>query len=108
ALFGREPLTYEEVVLAPGGGRRGAADVRGRPLTPHAPPLEYLRDHGLSRISRRLLSGGALDVVATAAPGIKDILILGKVKQLERGGSADLIILDAPAAGHPPTSPCSR
>jgi anion-transporting ArsA/GET3 family ATPase len=46
------------------------------------------------------VSSGALDVVATAAPGIKDILILGKVKQLERAGAADLIVLDAPAAGH--------
>ena len=62
--------------------------------------LEYLQDHGLSRISRRLVSSGALDVVATAAPGIKDILLLGKVKQLERAGVADLIVLDAPAAGH--------
>src|SRR5207237_857890 len=42
----------------------------------------------------------ALDVVATAAPGIRDILVLGKVKQLERAGAADLIVLDAPAAGH--------
>jgi anion-transporting ArsA/GET3 family ATPase len=33
-------------------------------------------------------------------PGIKDILILGKVKQLERAKAADLILLDAPAAGH--------
>ncbi|HKA85539.1 MAG TPA: hypothetical protein VKD21_16830, partial [Acidimicrobiales bacterium] len=62
--------------------------------------LEYLRDHGLSRLSKRLVSSGALDVVATAAPGIKDILLLGKVKQLERAGAADLIVLDAPAAGH--------
>jgi anion-transporting ArsA/GET3 family ATPase len=46
------------------------------------------------------VSTGALDVVATAAPGIKDILLLGKVKQLERAGAADLIVLDAPAAGH--------
>jgi anion-transporting ArsA/GET3 family ATPase len=38
--------------------------------------------------------------VATAAPGIDDILVLGKVKQLERLGTADLILLDAPAAGH--------
>jgi anion-transporting ArsA/GET3 family ATPase len=44
--------------------------------------------------------GGALDVVATAAPGIEDILVLGKVKQLERSGTVDLILLDAPAAGH--------
>ncbi len=100
ALFGREPLTYEQVELSPGGGREGAADIRGRTLTPDDALLEYLRDHGLSRISRRLLSGGALDVVATAAPGIKDILILGKVKQLEREKVADVILLDAPAAGH--------
>jgi anion-transporting ArsA/GET3 family ATPase len=46
------------------------------------------------------MESGALDVVSTAAPGIRDILILGKVKQLERGRAADLIVLDAPAAGH--------
>ncbi|HEX2383899.1 MAG TPA: ArsA-related P-loop ATPase, partial [Acidimicrobiales bacterium] len=100
SLFGREPLTYEEVTLSPGGGPEGAADIRGRTLTPDDALLEYLRDHGMSRISRRLVSSGALDVVATAAPGIKDILILGKVKQLERTGKVDLLILDAPAAGH--------
>jgi len=47
-----------------------------------------------------LLSSGVIDVVATAAPGIKDILVLGKVKQLERAEVADLIVVDAPAAGH--------
>ena len=46
------------------------------------------------------MTSGALDMVATAAPGIRDILVLGKVKQLERAGAADLIVLDAPAAGH--------
>jgi len=100
SLFGREPLTYDEVTLSGGGGPEAAADIRGRTLTPDDALLEYLRDHGMSRISRRLVSSGALDVVATAAPGIKDILILGKVKQLERAGTADLLILDAPAAGH--------
>jgi anion-transporting ArsA/GET3 family ATPase len=41
-----------------------------------------------------------LDVVATAIPGIRDVLVLGKVKQLERGHAADLIVVDAPATGH--------
>jgi anion-transporting ArsA/GET3 family ATPase len=100
SVFGREPLTYEEITLSSGGGPEGAADIRGRTLTPDDALLEYLRDHGLSRISKRLMTSGALDVVSTAAPGIKDILILGKVKQLERAGVADLIVLDAPAAGH--------
>jgi anion-transporting ArsA/GET3 family ATPase len=99
-MFAHAELGYDEVVLSAGGGPDGAADVRARTLTADAALLEYLQDHGLSRISRRLVSSGALDVVATAAPGIKDILLLGKVKQLERGGVADLIVLDAPAAGH--------
>ncbi|HZQ28022.1 MAG TPA: ArsA-related P-loop ATPase [Acidimicrobiales bacterium] len=101
AAFGQpDSLTYEEVVLSPGGGPGGAADVRGRTLTPDDALLEYLEDHGMRRISKRLLSSGAIDVVSTAVPGIKDILVLGKVKQLERSNTADLIVLDAPAAGH--------
>jgi anion-transporting ArsA/GET3 family ATPase len=46
------------------------------------------------------MTSGALDMVATAIPGIRDILVLGKIKQMERAGLADLLILDAPAAGH--------
>jgi anion-transporting ArsA/GET3 family ATPase len=41
-----------------------------------------------------------LDVVSTAIPGIREILVLGKVKQLERSGAPDLLLLDAPATGH--------
>ncbi|MBW3669660.1 MAG: hypothetical protein KY443_10675 [Actinobacteria bacterium] len=93
AAFGRDdPLTYDEVELAPA--------IRARTLTPDDALLEYLEDHGMKRVSKRLLSSGAIDVVATAVPGIKDILVLGKVKQLERAGTADLILVDAPAAGH--------
>lgn len=93
SAFGRpDALTYQETELAPG--------VRARTLTPDDALLEYLEDHGMRRISKRLLSSGAIDVVATAVPGIKDILVLGKVKQLERAEVADLIVLDAPAAGH--------
>lgn len=99
AMFGRPDLGYDEIVLS-AGGPEGAGDVRARTITPDQALLEYLKDHGLSRISKRLVASGALDVVATAAPGIKDILLLGKVKQLERSGTADLIVLDAPAAGH--------
>ena len=99
-MYGQSQLEYEQVTLSAGGGPAGGGEVRARTLTPDEALLDYLRDHGLSRISKRLVSSGALDVVATAAPGIKDILILGKVKQLERLGEADLLILDAPAAGH--------
>jgi len=107
SAFGHsDTLTYDETILARGGGADGAADVRARSVTPDDALLEYLQDHGMRRISRRLVATGALDVVATAAPGIKDILVLGKVKQLERaaaaGGAdaAEFVVLDGPAAGH--------
>ena len=74
--------------------------VRARRITPDDALLEYLADHGMKRISRRLVSSGALDVVATAIPGIRDILVLGRVKSIERGRSVDLILVDAPATGH--------
>lgn len=99
-MFDQPALDYDETVLSAGGGRVGEGEVRARTLTPDEALLDYLRDHGLSRISKRLVSSGALDVVATAAPGIKDILVLGKVKQLERAADTDLLVLDAPAAGH--------
>ena len=99
-MFGQSALGYDEVVLSAGGGPGGEGEVRARTLTPDDALVDYLRDHGLSRLSSRLASSGALDVVAPAAPGIKDILILGKVKQLERQGAVDLLVLDAPAAGH--------
>ena len=91
--FGRSgDLGYEEVVLAPG--------VRARRLTPDDALIEYLEDHGLRRVSHRLARSGVLDVVATAIPGIRDVLVLGKVKQLERERAADLIVVDGPATGH--------
>jgi arsenite-transporting ATPase len=61
---------------------------------------DYLDSHGLKRVSKRLASSGIIDVVATAAPGIDDIVVLGKLKQLERTGGYDLIVVDGPAAGH--------
>lgn len=92
SCLGTPPLEYEEVQARPG--------LRARTLTPDQALLEYLEDRGLRRVSKRLVSSGALDVVATAVPGMKDILVLGKVKQLERASAADLILIDAPAAGH--------
>jgi anion-transporting ArsA/GET3 family ATPase len=93
AAFGREgDLGYEEEVL---GG-----SVRARRLTPDDALVEYLEDHGLKRVSKRLAHSGVLDVVSTAIPGIRDVLVLGKIKQLEREQVADLIVVDAPATGH--------
>ena len=98
-LFGWEAaFDYEEAVLYE--ARTGAGRVRGRVITPDDALVEYLEDHGLRRVARRLVAAGVLEVVATAIPGIREVLVLGKVKQLERSGAFDLIVFDAPAAGH--------
>ncbi|MEO5901849.1 MAG: ArsA-related P-loop ATPase, partial [Ilumatobacteraceae bacterium] len=85
-------------------GRPGLATLLGDvpivTITAADALAEYLDTHGLRRVSRRLISSGVIDVVATAAPGIEDIVVLGKIKQLERSGDWDLILVDGPAAGH--------
>jgi anion-transporting ArsA/GET3 family ATPase len=103
-LFGRDQrVDYEGVVLAANGS---GGEVTARAVRPDAALVEYLHLHGMRRLSRRLVSSGALDVVATAVPGMPDMLVLGKLKQMERAAAAgqtdaaDLIVLDAPAAGH--------
>jgi len=101
ALFGvDDALGYDELELVAAGHPPGAGSVRARTLTPDDALVEYLDAHGMRRVSKRLTRAGLVDVVATAVPGIKDILVLGKVKQLERDEVADVIVVDAPAAGH--------
>jgi anion-transporting ArsA/GET3 family ATPase len=83
----------EAAIIPPG-------TVHARTITPDAALLEYLDDHGMRRFSRRLLSSGIVDIVAGAIPGIRDILVLGKIKQIEQQQVADLVLVDAPATGH--------
>ena len=111
--FGRSvPLDYAGSVLKAAGAdpdrghRRGSTPpippgtVRARTITPDDALLEYLADHGLRRVSKRLMSSGIIDLVAGSIPGIRDVLVLGKVKQIERSRIADLVLVDAPATGH--------
>ncbi|MEZ5137291.1 MAG: ArsA-related P-loop ATPase [Acidimicrobiales bacterium] len=100
AMYGSPAFSYDEVTLAEADEAVGRAAVRARTLTPDEALVEYLEDSGMGRISKRLMTSGALDMVATAIPGIRDILVLGKIKQMERERLADVLILDAPAAGH--------
>ena len=68
-------------------------------ITPGAALADYFDSLGLGRVSRRLLAAGIVDLVASTAPGIDDLLILGKIKQLEQTGDWDLIVVDGPPAG---------
>lgn len=100
-------FSYDDVVLVEGelqndGVNKGSVPgrIRARVLTSDAALLDYLDTHGLKRVTARLVRAGALDVVATAIPGIRSVLVLGKIRQLEESKTADLIVVDAPATGH--------
>jgi len=86
-----------------GNGTTHSAQIRARTLSPEDALTEYLVDHGLRRVAKRLVNSGTLDLVATAVPGVRDVLVLGQIVQLERAGAVDLIVVDGPAAGHATT-----
>ena len=87
-----KPLGPKVVTVTP--------QITAQLVTPMQALDDYLRDHGMRGVTSQLSRLGILDVVASAAPGIDDILVLAKIKQLEKQRVADLMIVDAPAAGH--------
>lgn len=98
-LFGGGTLGYDPSEISPG--------VWGMNIVPEEALAEYLRvQYHMNRISKAFTSTHFVDYITTAAPGLKDILMLGKIWYLEQGRSAgpkhsfDTIIVDAPAAGH--------
>jgi anion-transporting ArsA/GET3 family ATPase len=98
-LLGADRLSYDDTPIdVPGRGATGR--IRGRRIQPDDALADYLDRAGLGPLASRLTRSGAIEVVATAAPGIRDLLTLGKIRQLEQGGDADLIVVDAPATGH--------
>jgi len=96
------PLTYGErrVGLAPGGGA-----VYALAVDPEEALLEYLEMfYNLGRAGRALRRFGAIDFITTVAPGMRDVLLTGKVKEAtgrrSNGRSAyDAVVLDAPPTG---------
>ena len=98
-LLGGSSVSYDPAELSPG--------VWGMNIVPEEALAEYLEvQYHMRRVSRVFSSTHFLDYVTTAAPGLKDILVLGKVWYLEQGRSKgvrhdfDTIVVDAPAAGH--------
>ncbi|MGY9071528.1 MAG: ArsA family ATPase [Acidimicrobiales bacterium] len=68
-------------------------------LAPDRTLEAYLNDHALKRLGDRMARTGMLDLVATATPGVSELLTLGRFRQLAETG-ADVVVVDAPAAGH--------
>lgn len=101
-LFDSPPLPYKErrIAVAPGGG-----EVRALAVDVQEALLEYLdMFYRLGSAGRALKKFGAFDFATTIAPGVRDVLLTGKVKEtLTRtvNGSRvyDAVVLDAPPTG---------
>jgi anion-transporting ArsA/GET3 family ATPase len=102
-LFDTPPLPYEErrVAVAPGGG-----EVFGLAIDANEAVLEYLEMYyRLGRAGKLLDRLGALEFATTIAPGLRDVLLIGKtyeaVRRLRPGGghTYDAVVLDAPPTG---------
>ncbi|MEV6714856.1 ArsA-related P-loop ATPase [Lentzea sp. NPDC051208] len=102
-LFDRAPLPYSEerIASAPGGG-----EVHALAVDAEAALLEYLAMfYNLGFAGRTLRKMGAIEFATTLAPGLRDVLLTGKVKEcVNRTGADgrhlyDAVVLDAPPTG---------
>jgi anion-transporting ArsA/GET3 family ATPase len=102
-LFDVPALPYKErrLATAPGGG-----EVMGLAVDAERALLEYLQMfYNLKRAARALRRMGAIDFATTLAPGVRDVLLTGKVKEAAtrtgRDGRFvyDAVVLDAPPTG---------
>ncbi|MFG1920432.1 ArsA-related P-loop ATPase [Cryptosporangium sp. NPDC048952] len=101
-MFGLDPLPYSErpVAVAPEGG-----EVRALAVDAEEALLDYLEMfYKLGRAGRVLKKLGAIDFATTIAPGMRDVLLTGKVKEAvtraDRGRRVyDAVVMDAPPTG---------
>ena len=98
SAFNTEPWDFTEREVRP--------DLFGMSIDPEASLVEYLaRFYGAKRLSKLVVNSMAVDFATTAAPGLKDVLLIGKIKEMERRRDPDgrfvydLIVVDAPATG---------
>ncbi|GAA1760471.1 ArsA-related P-loop ATPase [Nostocoides vanveenii] len=105
-IFDIAPLAHAETLIFndPSGG-----SLWGLAVEPKAALLEYLHKfYKLGRAGSLLEKLGAVDFATTIAPGLRDVLLIGKVyeavgRRTGRGRSAapvyDAVVLDAPPTG---------
>jgi len=101
-LFDTPPLPYAETRLT---ATRGG-EVIGLAVDAEAAMLDYLElFYSIKRAGSMLRRMGAIDFATTIAPGLRDVLLTGKVKEaVTRTGpngrpAFDAVVLDAPPTG---------
>jgi anion-transporting ArsA/GET3 family ATPase len=100
-LFGLEPLPYRELRVATSHG----GEVRALAVDAEEAFLEYLEMfYKLGVAGRALRKLGAVDFATTIAPGMRDVLLTGKIKEAvtrtQDGRRVyDAVVLDAPPTG---------
>ncbi|MGJ9423112.1 ArsA-related P-loop ATPase [Aeromicrobium sp. CF3.5] len=105
-LFDVAPLPYEErkVAVGPDGGELYALAV-----DPESALLEYLQMfYRLGRAGRALDRFGIIDFATTIAPGVRDVLLTGKVYEAAKRVEKDRFVYDAVVMDAPPTGRISR
>jgi anion-transporting ArsA/GET3 family ATPase len=104
-LFDVPPLPYEERRIA--SGPKDGGDVYALAIEPEAALLEYLAMYyHLGRAGKALDRFGVIDFATTIAPGVRDVLLTGKVYEAVRRNVRskearryDAVVLDAPPTG---------
>src|SRR4051812_27272340 len=109
-MFDVEPLPYAERRIATGlpapDGRRGGV-VHALHIDPESALLEYLAMYyKLGRAGKALDRFGVVEFATTIAPGVRDVLLTGKVYEATRRNARnkgatvyDAVVLDAPPTG---------
>jgi anion-transporting ArsA/GET3 family ATPase len=97
-LLGGVALGPEEQLLR--AVDRQGGRIRGRTISPQQAFGDYLELKGFGSLLRKVASAASFDVIAGSTPGMEHLLVLGKIKELDRSKAADLVIVDAPPAGH--------
>jgi anion-transporting ArsA/GET3 family ATPase len=93
ALFEAGPAGFDGTEVAPG--------ITVMSMDTEASLREYLKLQLRVPVAGRLGPlAGALDFVATAAPGVREILTVGKLCYEVRARHYDLVVVDAAASGH--------
>ena len=105
-LFDTAPLPYEERRVAV---TRGSGEVRALAIDVEEALLDYLdMFYNLRRAGRALRKMGAIDFATSIAPGLRDVLITGKIKEAVTRRADGRQVYDAVVVDAPPTGRITR